>query len=396
MMGRPDSCRILRPSSTLVPSRRTTSGRSRPTVHENSLHARIVEDQLEGASDAFLGGGACYVHEVRRLTAVMLDDVHGRHGEARAIHHAADVALQLHVIQVVTRGFELERVHLVLVAHILHVVVPEQGVLIERHLAIERDQAVRLGDDQRIDLHQGRVEVAERLVHRHQQAHELVHLAFLEVELEGDVAGLERAHRGRRRQRQADDLVRMLGGDFLDIHAALGRGDDSDTAGLAVDELRDIKLARDIAALLDIDLLDFLALRSGLVRHEAAAQQLVGAGHHLLHGAADFHAARLAAAAGMDLGLHDPDRAIQLFGDGLGLRRIMGDIAARHRHAIAPQQLLGLIFVNVHGLPPPGFCRCITWAQRLCAPHHFPIRCKCLGRDRLSIGQCQFTRMKCR
>jgi hypothetical protein len=28
------------------------------------------------------------------------------------------------------------------------------------------------------------------------------------------------------------------------------------------------------------------------------------------------------------------------------------DVAARHRHAIAPQQLLGLIFVNIHGLPP--------------------------------------------
>ena len=234
----------------------------------------------------------------------------------------------------------------------MHVVVPEQRVLVERHLAVERDQAVRLGDDQRIDLHQCGVEVAERLVHRHQQAHELVHLALLEVELEGDVARLERAHRRCRRQRQADDLVGMLLGDLFDVHAAFGRGDDGDAAGRAVDQLRDIELARDVAALLDIDLLDLFALRAGLVGDQAAAQHLVGAGDHLLHGAADLDAAGLAAAAGMDLGLHHPDRTVQLLGDGLGLGRVVGDVAARHRHAIAPQQLLGLIFVDIHGLPP--------------------------------------------
>src|SRR5688572_5219853 len=90
-------------------------------IHENPLHARIVEDQLEGAGDAFLGGGAGDVHEVGRLAAVMLNDVHGGHGEAGAVHHAADVAFQLHVVEIVARGFELERVHLVDVAHLHHV-----------------------------------------------------------------------------------------------------------------------------------------------------------------------------------------------------------------------------------------------------------------------------------
>ena len=43
---------------------------------------------------------------------------------------------------------------------------------------------------------------------------------------------------------------------------------------------------------------------------------------------------------------------VQLFSDGLGLGRIVGNVAARHRNAVAPEQLLGLIFVNIHGLPP--------------------------------------------
>src|SRR6185503_6981515 len=45
MIGRPDSCRILRPSSTLVPSRRTTSGRSRPTSRAAPTMPSAIELQ---------------------------------------------------------------------------------------------------------------------------------------------------------------------------------------------------------------------------------------------------------------------------------------------------------------------------------------------------------------
>ena len=65
----------------------------------------------------------------------------------------------------------------------------------------------------------------------------------------------------------------------------------------------------------------------------------------------DLDAAGLAAAAGVDLRLHHPDRAAELL---RGLHRLFdaerGD-ALRHRHAEIPQHRLGLVLVDVHAGP---------------------------------------------
>jgi hypothetical protein len=52
----------------------------------------------------------------------------------------------------------------------------------------------------------------------------------------------------------------------------------------------------------------------------------------------------------MDLGFHDIDRAGELFGGRDGLLRCPGDMALEDRDAIGFEQLLALIFVNVHEL----------------------------------------------
>ena len=97
--------------------------------------------------------------------AIELDDVHRRHGEAGAVHHAADLAVELDVVEVVLGGLELGRILLVLVAQLLDVLVAEQRVVVEVHLGIERDDVARAGDDQRIDLDQRAVELGEGPVH---------------------------------------------------------------------------------------------------------------------------------------------------------------------------------------------------------------------------------------
>jgi hypothetical protein len=48
-------------------------------------------------------------------------------------------------------------------------------------------------------------------------------------------------------------------GDLLDVHAAFGGGDEGDAAGLPVDEEREVKLARDVRAVFDVDAVDLLA-----------------------------------------------------------------------------------------------------------------------------------------
>ena len=64
---------------------------------------------LNAAVTFSLRGAAADIEEVGRLAAIELDDVHRRHGEARAIDHAADLAIELDVGEVVLRGFDLRR-----------------------------------------------------------------------------------------------------------------------------------------------------------------------------------------------------------------------------------------------------------------------------------------------
>ena len=127
----PLSRRIFLPSSTLVPSSRTTSGTlqadlldrgddafgddvaahdAAEDVDQDALDVRVGGDDLEGRRHLLLRGAAADVEEVRRLGAVELDDVHRRHGEAGAVDHAADIAVERDIGEIVFRGLDLLRV----------------------------------------------------------------------------------------------------------------------------------------------------------------------------------------------------------------------------------------------------------------------------------------------
>ncbi len=61
------------------------------------------------------GGEPAHIQEVRGLTAVKLDDVHGRHGQTGTIDHAADGAIELDVVELVSTRLQLRGVLLGLV-----------------------------------------------------------------------------------------------------------------------------------------------------------------------------------------------------------------------------------------------------------------------------------------
>jgi hypothetical protein len=87
------------------------------------------------------------------------------------------------------------------------------------------------------------------------------------------------------------------------------------------------------------------------VRDERHAEHLLRVSPDLVDGLGDLHAAALAAAAGVDLRLHDPDAAAQLLCDG---HRFVGRhrrLAARRGDAVLPEDLLALVLVDVHGRP---------------------------------------------
>ena len=118
------------------------------------------------------------------------------------------------------------------------------------------------------------------------------------------------------------DLLGRVVGDLLDVHAALGRGDDGDAAGLAVDQQREIEFLGDVDAVGDVEALDLLAVRPGLDRHQGLAEHLgrmlahfvdrVGEADAALGVVAEFLELALAAAAGVDLRLDDPQRSGKL------------------------------------------------------------------------------------
>ena len=90
-----------------------------------------------------LGCAAAYIKEVGGTAAGVLNDVHGRHGQAGAVHHAGDGAIELDVVERVLAGFHFKRIFFVDVAQRLDVGVAEERVVVEVDLGVEREAACR-------------------------------------------------------------------------------------------------------------------------------------------------------------------------------------------------------------------------------------------------------------
>src|SRR2546425_1159364 len=112
------------------------------------------------------GCAAADIEEVRWRTAGVLDDVHRGHGEASAVDHAADAAVELDVIEAVLRSFDFERVFFVEIAKAAKFLVTKQAVVIERHLGVKGDQLPIAGEDAGIDLEHGSVGIHEGAMQR--------------------------------------------------------------------------------------------------------------------------------------------------------------------------------------------------------------------------------------
>ncbi|MEY9168156.1 hypothetical protein ABIE78_006275 [Sinorhizobium fredii] len=242
------------------------------------------------------------------------------------------------------------------------VLVAEERIAVEGHLGIEDAHAAVLHDDQRVDLEQAHVLLDEGLVEDREEffgvgarfAFELQRIGQRLQVVSGDaLIGIDR---------NGDDLFRRMLGNCLDIHAALGRNHEGNLADGAIDEDREIEFAVDVGAVLDIEAVDLLAGRAGLLGHQRIAEHILGIGNDLVDRFRQPHAAlgigpeflelALAAAAGMDLALHDVKRSRQLFRGRFGFVGGEDRDTFRDRRAVALQQSLGLIFMDVHEFFP--------------------------------------------
>jgi hypothetical protein len=93
---------------------------------------------------------------------------------------------------------------------------------------------------------------------------------------------------------------------------------------------------------------DLLAFGAGLVRHQLHAQDLLGQLLHVVDGLGHLHAAALAAATSVDLGLHHPHGAAQLLGCFNSLLHGERRNAAGNGHTKLAQDFLALVFMNLH------------------------------------------------
>src|SRR5690606_31576650 len=253
-------------------------------VDEDALDLVRGQDQLEGLDHALLVRAAADVEEVRRLAAVELDHVHGGHGQAGAVDHAADVAVHGHVVDVQLRGGHLGLVFLRLVTQGDQFLVAEVGVVVAVELAVQRVQVAVVQDRQRVQLDQRQVLLVEQAVQVHHDVGELAGLLGGQPHLEADVTAVVTLHALDEVDVEGVDLLGGLGGDLLDLHAALARGDVADGAGTTVDQDRQVQLLDDLAGGGHQHQVDRQLDAGGLVGGHPGAEHLGGSGLHVIDG----------------------------------------------------------------------------------------------------------------
>ncbi len=167
-------------------------------VDQDALDIRIAQNQLERRRHPLARRAAADIEEIRRSGAVQFDDVHRRHRQAGAIDHAADIAVELEIVKPVPAGLDLGRVLLVLIPQRRDFGVAKESVVVEPHLGVERHQLRPAGHDQRVDLRDRGVELAERPIEAGHEFDGDADLGAFEPEPEGKVARVERLDAARR------------------------------------------------------------------------------------------------------------------------------------------------------------------------------------------------------
>ncbi len=139
-------------------------------------------------------------------------------------------------------------------------------------------------------------------------------------------------------------------GDFFDVHAAFVGGHDGDGLRGAISQRCNVVLVLDVGTFFDQQVTNLLAFRTGLMRDQLHAEDLVGVLAHFFQRSCDLDTTAFATATSVNLGFDDPDLAAQGFScldcviDGRAVN------PARNRNAEFFQELFALIFVNFHAL----------------------------------------------
>ena len=92
-------------TATMVAAARAVASRADQPVIDDPFAAPLVR--------------AVGIDFFTRLATGELDDIHRRHGEARAVDHAADIAIQGYVVEIPLRGPRFAFIFLAGIVHLL-------------------------------------------------------------------------------------------------------------------------------------------------------------------------------------------------------------------------------------------------------------------------------------
>ena len=280
-----------------------------------------------------------------------MQDIESRHGEAGAVDQAADRAVELDVGEVILAGGDFKGVELGIVDHVGIFAMTKDGVVVKSDLGIHRHQPAGLGDDQGIDLDQSAILCQTDAVQVEEEGDAVFADAASETEGQGDLARLKRAETGKGIDGEDMDTLRRLLRHRLDINSPLCRSDNAVAGAFAVESDGEVELFGDLDRFFDKDAADAQPLGAGLIRYQLAAKEFFSEVLRLLGVMHQLDAAGLAAPAGIDLRLDDtaPPHHLRRPLDLIGSET---DPTARHRDLVTAEELLGLVFVNIHPLPP--------------------------------------------
>ena len=228
------------------------------------------------------------------------------------------------------------------VAHLGHVGMAEERVVVDGELRVERLHLALGRDDQRVDLAEHRVEVDERPVELLDDRHHLLLLGrVVDPGREDEPARLPRLEALERVDVQAREGVRALLRDLLDVHAALRREHEERLLLAPVEGDREVVLPRDVRRPLDPEPADDVAA-------DVHAEDRCGVGLGLVGRVGELDPAGLAAAADEHLRLDD-DLPAELLRGRPGLLRRRRQTPLGDGDPRAREELLPLVLVEIHG-----------------------------------------------
>ncbi len=276
----------------------------------------------------------------RQVLAGVRYDVERRHHEPRAVADDADFAVELDVVEVLGLRGRLERVGGLLVLEAAVARLPKGRVVVQRHLAVQREYLAVRRLDERVHLDERRVLGGENRPKLHEYVDDLISYICGEACRVRDLAGLREVGTFERINTDLGERLGAFLGELFDVDAAFDAGHREVAAVGAVQQVGDVILLADIARLGHQNAVDGVPL-------DVHAEDGCGLGGRLVRCLGELDAAGFAAPTGFDLRLDDHLRAefgrdLPCFVWGLG------HLARQDRHVMCGEELLRLVLHQIH------------------------------------------------